>query len=75
MAGVRPPLGGRRQRKRVRVTRFFTEVIKMSSDDSANEWRAIDLAAEYALEAFLDSHSDEEVKRQRLAPGRKRGVV
>ena len=47
----------------------------MSSDDSADEWRVIDLAAEYALEAFLDSRSDEEGKRRRLAPGRERGVV
>lgn len=47
----------------------------MKSDDPPDEWRAIDLAAEYALEAFFDSRSDEEGKQRRLGPGKQRGVV
>ncbi len=39
------------------------------------EWLAIDRAAEYAFEAFMDGASDEEVERYCAGMAERRGMV
>jgi hypothetical protein len=46
------------------VTRFFPEVMTVTDEHADDDWRATDLAAEYALEAFFDDVSDDEIRRR-----------
>ena len=39
------------------------------------DWLAVDRAAEYAFEAFMDGASDEEIERYRAGMAERRGMV
>lgn len=39
------------------------------------DWLAVDRAAEYAFEAFMDTASDDEIERYRVRSGGRRGFV
>lgn len=44
-------------------------------NEEENYWLAVDRAAEYAFEAFMDGASDEEIERYRARSGGRRGIV